>query len=230
MNPKRGMSTERRGETENMKKKLIGFYDYTVILTYCGMLFAFFGTLKAIKGAYGAAALSLMLAGVCDLFDGTVASTKNRNQNEKRFGTQIDSLSDLVSFGVLPGIFVYMICGKYAPVGLISTLFVLSALIRLAYFNVLEEDRQSRPTENPGSYLGVPVTNIAILLPACFLLYEHGVIKSALCFPILLLLTGVGFLMPVEFKKPGKAWKTFVVLVGIFEAACMILFMWREMM
>lgn len=213
-----------------MKKKLLGYYDYTVILTYCGMLFAFCGILQAIKEAYWDAAICLMFAGICDMFDGAVASTKNRNRNEKRFGIQIDSLSDLISFGVLPGIFVYMISGKNALAGIISALFVLSALIRLAYFNVLEEERQSLTTENRKSYLGIPVTNIAILLPACYLLFDRGTLRNAVCFPILLLLMGTGFLLPVEIKKPGVAGKIAIVLVGIFEAAFMILFMGWDIM
>lgn len=213
-----------------MKKKLLGYYDYTVILTYCGMLFAFCGILQVIKGAYWDAVLSLMLAGICDMFDGTVASTKDRSPNEKRFGIQIDSLSDLISFGVLPAIFVYMISDKNAVAGIVSALFVLSALIRLAYFNVLEEERQSQTTESRKSYLGIPVTNIAILLPACYLLFSHRVIRNVVCFPILLVLLGAGFLLPVEIKKPGAVGKIAIVLVGFFEAAFMIFFMGWDIM
>ena len=43
------MSETEEGE-QKMKKKLLGYYDYTVILTYCGMLFAFCGILQVIKG------------------------------------------------------------------------------------------------------------------------------------------------------------------------------------
>lgn len=149
-----------------MKKRLLGHYDYTVILTYCGMLFAFCGILRAVSQNYWEAVFCLMSAGFCDMFDGAVASTKaDRTADGKRFGIQIDSLSDLVSFGVLPGVFVYMITGKNAAVGLICALFVLCALIRLAYFNVLEEKRQEQTDRRCRSFLGVPVTTSAILLP-----------------------------------------------------------------
>lgn len=112
-----------------MKRKLLGYYDYTVILTYCGMLFAFCGILRAVSQNYWEAVFCLMFAGVCDMFDGAVASTKaDRTADEKRFGIQIDSLSDLVSFGVLPGVFIYMITGKNAIVGLICALFVLCSM------------------------------------------------------------------------------------------------------
>lgn len=217
-------------EEEKMKKKLVGYYDYTVILTYCGMLFAFCGILQVIKGAYRDAAICLMFAGICDMFDGAVASTKSRDRNEKRFGIQIDSLSDLVSFGVLPGLFVYMISDKSAVVGIISSVFVLSALIRLAYFNVQEEERQSLTSEKRESYLGIPVTNIAILLPACYLLFDRGVLRNAVCFPVLLVLMGAGFILPVEIKKPGVAGKIAIVAVGVLEAVAMIFFIGWDMM
>lgn len=208
-----------------MKKRLIGYYDYTVVLTYCGMLFAFFGILRVLSQDYFNAVFCLMLAGVCDMFDGAVASTKEREEREKTFGIQIDSLSDLVSFGVLPGVFVYVISGKDAVVGLIASLFVLCALIRLAYYNVLEMERQGQATEKKKCFLGVPVTTVAVLLPAVYLLYDHRICKSRLCFPILLVLVGIGYLLPVEIKKPGIIGKVGLLLLGILEALGMLFFM-----
>lgn len=202
-----------------MKKRLLGYYDYTVILTYCGMLFAFCGILRAVSQNYWEAAFCLMSAGVCDMFDGAVASTKaDRTADGKRFGIQIDSLSDLVSFGVLPGVFVYMITGKNAVAGLVCALFVLCALIRLAYFNVLEERRQEQTGERGRSFLGVPVTTSAILLPFFYLLHYCRVFRTNVCFPILLILMGIGYLMPVEIKKPGFLAKAGILIVGFFEA------------
>ena len=119
-------------------KKVIGFYDYTVVLTYLGMIFAFVGILKVLNGEYVNSMICLMGAGICDMFDGTVASTKDRNCYEKHFGIQIDSLCDLISFGVLPAVFVYEITGGKLVVGVISCIYVLCGLIRLAYFNVQE--------------------------------------------------------------------------------------------
>ena len=208
-----------------MKKKILGYYDYTVILTYCGMLFAFFGILRVISQDYWNAVVCLMLAGVCDMFDGAVASTKKRDEREKRFGIQIDSLSDLISFGVLPAVFVYMISERSVLVGWISSLFVLCALIRLAYFNVLEEDRQRETCEKRKSYLGVPVTTVAVFLPALYLMYDYHLCRRLLWYPILLICMGVGYLLPVEIKKPGIIGKVGFFLLGILEVLGMILFM-----
>lgn len=208
-----------------MNRKPLGYYNYTVILTYCGMLAAFFGILRVIKGDYWGAVFCLMAAGLCDMFDGTVASTMERTDSEKRFGIQIDSLSDLVAFGVLPALFVYMICGQTAPAAVISGAFVLCALIRLAYFNVLEEERQRTTTEKRKSYLGVPVTTVAVLLPAIYLMYDYRFIRRLYYFPVLLVITGIGYLTPVEIKKPGLLGKAGILLIGILEALGMLLFM-----
>ena len=212
-----------------MKKKLLGYYDYTVVLTYCGMLSAFCGILQAIGQNYWNAVFCLMLAGVCDMFDGTVAATKMRTDSEKRFGIKIDSLSDLISFGVLPGIFVYMISGKHPLAGMTASVFVLCALIRLAYFNVLEEERQKETAEKRKSYLGVPVTTIAVLLPAVYLLYDYKLCKTVVCFPALLIFMGIGYLSPIEIKKPGAVGKIAIIVLGIFEAVWMMLFMGWDM-
>ena len=82
---------------------MIGVYDYTVIATYLSLLFGLAGIYSASRGNLFAAILFLMLAGLLDAFDGRIARTKkNRTDTEKRFGIQIDSLNDLVCFGVLP--------------------------------------------------------------------------------------------------------------------------------
>ena len=83
--------------------RFIGFYDYTVVLTYMSLVSAVLGMVFAHKGLFGAAMLCLFFSGFCDAFDGTVARTKkNRTDTERKFGIQIDSLSDLIAFGVLP--------------------------------------------------------------------------------------------------------------------------------
>ena len=212
-----------------MKKKVLGYYDYTVILTYCGMLFAFAGILRVIRGNYWEAVFCLMFAGVCDMFDGTVAATKDRTEMEKRFGIQIDSFSDLISFGVLPGLFVYMISNQNLFVGILSSLFVLCTLIRLSYFNVLEEERQRHTDQGRKSYIGVPVTTMAVSLPLFYLLYDYRLCKTVLCFPLLLVFMGAGFLSPIEIRKPGVAGKACLILVGIVEMLGMLMFMGWDM-
>lgn len=204
-----------------MKKKVLGYWDYTVVLTYAGMLFAYLGITNVMGEQYKQALLCLMMAGVCDMFDGAVAATKKRNVSEKKFGIQIDSLSDLISFGMLPSVFVYVISGKTRMTGVICSVFTLCALIRLAYFNVLEEERQQETDEKRKSYLGVPVTTIAVLLPIVYMIYGQ-LVRKHLCFQVLLVFVGIGYLLPVEIKKPGKIGKVCIVILGIAEVLLLL--------
>ena len=72
--------------------RFIGFYDYTVILTYISVISAVVGMIFAHQGSFGGAMLCLFLSGFCDAFDGTVARTKkNRTEDQKAFGIQLAS-------------------------------------------------------------------------------------------------------------------------------------------
>ena len=85
----------------------LGIYDYTVILTYISLGISVFGITRALEGDFKVAIFCLALSGLCDMFDGKIARTKkNRTDDEKNFGIQIDSLCDVVCFGIFPA----MIC------------------------------------------------------------------------------------------------------------------------
>ena len=122
---------------------MIGIYDYTVILTYMSLLSAVSGVALTMNGHPIIATLCLLFCGFCDMFDGKVARTKkNRTDEEKSYGIQIDSLSDIVAFGVLPAAISISLCRARWYVIVFAAFFVLAGLIRLAYFNVTEEQRQ----------------------------------------------------------------------------------------
>lgn len=202
-----------------MEHKKIGYYDYTVVLTYIGMLSAVSGIFMVMNQNYIMAVILLMAAGLCDMFDGAVASTKKRSVSENRFGIQIDSLSDLISFGVLPAVFVYQLSGRKVHCGIISALFILAALIRLAFFNVLEEERQSIDPGSKSFFLGVPVTMIAIILPIVYTLFVKCLLKHTFWFTLMLVVTGIGFITPVKIKKPESLGKVIILVIGIAEVA-----------
>ena len=168
----------------------------------------------------------LMAAGICDMFDGSVASTKPRTDAEKRFGIQIDSLSDLISFGVMPAIFVFMITGQTVLAAFVSALYTLAALIRLAYFNVTEEDRQRQTTEKRKYYNGVPVTTIAVLLPLAYLVQNKFGISGTAGYVVMLVVVGIGFIAPVEIKKPNIVGKICLIIVGITELLSVLFMGW----
>lgn len=198
-------------------KKPLGYYDYTVVLTYMGMLSSFIGILLSINEQFLEAVVCLIFSGLCDMFDGAVASTKERNLKEKRFGIQIDSLSDLISFGVMPALFVFMICKKTMISAAIGGFFVLAALIRLAYYNVNEEERQNISDDKRTVFQGVPVTTVAVLLPMAFVLNSNSHRESIMPYLILLAVCGIGFVSPIEVKKPGLTGKICLILVGVLE-------------
>jgi len=152
--------------------KFVGFYDYTVILTYLSLISSVIGMVFANRDAFLGSILCLLVAGICDAFDGTVARTKkNRTEDEKTFGIQLDSLCDVVSFGVFPAFLCHCL-GVETIVGIIILcLYCICAVIRLAFFNVQEAKRQQVEEGCGKSYRGLPVTSISIIFPLLFPLY-----------------------------------------------------------
>lgn len=184
--------------------RFIGFYDYTVILTYMSLLSACCGMVLASRERFTAAVLCLLFSGICDAFDGVVArSKKNRTEDEKAFGVQIDSLCDAVSFGIFPAVLCYHMGIAGFPGLVILFLYCLCAVIRLAFFNVLEGNRQKQEGGCNKSYRGLPVTSVSILLPVVWLFRR---LMSAHLFLILLQLvmavTAFLFVLDFSVRKP----------------------------
>ena len=208
---------------------MIGVYDYTVILTYLSLISGSLGIFASLSGLghpyYGV--FFLLFCGLCDAFDGKVASTKKkRTDEEKRFGIQIDSLSDLVAFGVLPaaiGVAMYhrsMFLNELPNKKLLDffiygflALYVLAALIRLAYFNVQEETRQKCEKGKRKEYTGLPVTSSALIFPFVMLLQFLSPMDMTLVYFGAVIITGICFLSKFKIKKFET--KGILVLVGI---------------
>ena len=184
--------------------KLIGFYDYTVLLTYGSVVSAVMGMVQASKGSFTAAILCLMVCGICDAFDGMVArSKKNRTDDEKTFGIQLDSLCDVISFGAFPAFLCYCM-GVDGVFGLICVcIYCLCAVCRLAFFNVLEAKRQQTEGGSNKYYRGLPVTSISMLFPLVYLF--HGLFTAevfALILHGMLLVVAFLFVLDFRVKKP----------------------------
>ena len=199
---------------------MIGFYNYTVILTYMSLVSSVIGMLFAV--GYGGtrphpeyAIICLMVSGLCDMFDGKVARTKkDRSEAEKKFGIQIDSLCDAVCFGVLPSIIGYSVgLDSWCDMPVLI-LFPLCAVIRLAYFNVAEEERQQKTSDVRKVYEGLPVTSVALILP---LVYSFHKDIGAEWFPAVygtaLFVIAIAFITRFKLKKPGI--KTMFSFIGI---------------
>ena len=148
---------------------MIGFYDYTVILTYISFASSISGIFLATRGHFNWAIFCLAFSGLCDMFDGKIARTKkNRTEDEKRFGIQIDSLCDVVCFGVFPIVLCYELGMTHFYSIPILIFYGLAGVIRLGYFNVMEEKRQNETSENRKYYQGLPITSMSVALPLLF--------------------------------------------------------------
>lgn len=219
---------------------MIGVYDYTVILTYASLVSGILGIVTSVTGT-GHPVLGLfflMLSGVLDAFDGMVARTKkDRSDIEKNFGIQIDSLCDMICFGVLPitiglarlrvsGILTEIVShknyeGNYALLILfiiIAVFYVLAAMIRLAYFNSTVEIREKGSKELGYSYfIGVPVTAAALVFPLVMVVQLFTGKDMVIVYFILMLVLAIAFLANIRIRKPGKIGLAVIVLIGIAE-------------
>jgi len=213
---------------------MIGFYNYTVILTYISLLISAVGIGFAVTGNPFAALFCLLASGICDMFDGKIARTRKKStEEEKRFGIQLDSLCDIICFGVLPAaVAVSMTSAAPLPdrvaVWTVSGLYILCALIRLAYFNVTEETRQATEGGRRTHFMGVPVTTAAVIFPLVYALSAVAPPQVApWLYPALLLMTAVAFITPVKVKKPRAVGLAVLGLVGLFEAVLMFYLLLR---
>lgn len=197
---------------------MIGYYNYTVILTYISLLSSILGIFFA-SGIGGSAphpeyaVVCLMVSGLCDMFDGKIARTMKRTEEEKKFGIQIDSLCDLICFGVLPVVIGYSIgMNSWADIPVLM-LFPLCAVIRLAYFNVTEDERQQKTAENRRVYEGLPVTSVALILPLLYSFREDiGIERFPYVYGAVLFLIAIAFITRFRVKKPS--FKTMLWFIG----------------
>lgn len=205
---------------------MIGFYDYTVVATYLSLLFGLGGIYAAAEGYLLSASVCLLLAGLLDAFDGRIARTKkNRSDAQKRFGIQIDSLNDLVCFGVLPAA-IGAALGE-GQVWLLTTMsfFTLTALIRLAYFNVMEEERQDKTNEARRYYQGMPVTSAAFVMPLFYLAALYLKLDVTVVYALGAFVLAVLFIAPVRVKKLHLSGIIAMTLLGLGELWALIALM-----
>ncbi len=226
---------------------MIGFFDYSMYLTYLslvsgvmGILISTYGTGHPYLGMF-----FLLFCGLCDTFDGMVARTKkNRTQLEKDFGVQVDSLADLVAFGVLPvciGNAMLKVSIKFAdrpyvdhvsekfywyPIffWVIALFYVVAAMIRLAYFNATEDERKKEAEETGrSSYTGLPVTSASLIFPLILLFHFVFKFDFSLVYHIVMLAVGFLFLGKFHIKKPTMRGVILLIGMGVLEFIVLIL-------
>lgn len=118
-------------------KKRLSMHIYVLpnLLTTTSMFFGFFAIVQSIRGNFIFAAYAIVAAAIFDLLDGRVA---RMTHTTSKFGAELDSLADLVSFGMAPGILLFL--WALQPFGrlgwLASFIYVACGALRLARFNV----------------------------------------------------------------------------------------------
>lgn len=151
-------------------------------ITLCGMTLGFYAILSSLKGACATgeeasrhfvfAASAILFANICDALDGWVARLTN---STSKFGVQLDSLSDMLTFGAAPAILVFSWglhdLGRVAWAA--PLLFVLCAAMRLARFNVQSETAECR------SFTGMPTPSSATILSSGVLVCLEDKIQFA---------------------------------------------------
>lgn len=202
-------------------KKFIGCYNKSVILTYFGVFFSLLGI--ATSNLHEIPVIFLVVAGICDLFDGSVARKCKRTEQEKAFGVQIDSLADVISFGVLPFAFLINTVGFNALSFAVGVIYVLAAVSRLAWFNITTE-------ENKRFYQGLPVTYSALIIPCIYI--PLAFINSQRIISVVYLTTylvlALLFVINIKIKKPSlKAYIAFSCLAILVVAIDILLFFMR---
>lgn len=218
---------------------MIGYYNVSVILTYIGLLSSLFGMANLSLAPNGnttalkIAFICLIFSGFCDMFDGKIARRTNRSEEAKEFGIQIDSLCDLICFGVYPAFIVIQISHKHWISMIAGGLFVLGGVIRLGYFNVMEHERQQQTDENRKYYQGLPITSSALIFPFIYAL-ENLV---AICGPklpinipsmnfiytVIMFLVAFLFVWDIKVKKPGLKESIVMAVLGIGIIVCIFL-------
>ena len=218
---------------------MIGFYNYTELLTYLSLISANLGIIISLsgKGHPYFSVFFLLFCGLCDAFDGKVARIKkDRSPTERKFGIQIDSLSDLVAFGVLPACIGYSIMMRSPIIDMaekvyggksrvfatciafiIIVLYVLAAMIRLAYFNVTEEERQKTESGTRKYFVGLPVTSAALIFPFIMLLNYVTPYDVTPMYMGTMVLCCLAFVSRIQIKKPGFKGTMVMVGIGVIE-------------
>lgn len=201
---------------------MLGFWNKSVYITYFGAFLAVFGLLMYLKtGNVDYAFIGMIVAGVCDMFDGKVArSMKSRSEKEKEFGVQIDSLADVVAFITVPAITIYRIGLNEVYQLVLLSFYVVAGIIRLGYFNVAMSDKDKAID----SYSGLPVP-VAVLIYGlvwlCAKFIPFVYTYEVLIYTILVPIVGYLHISRIKVKKFTGNW--FYITITILAVISLIL-------
>ena len=192
--------------------KIIGVYRKCDFVTLAGASAALSGIILSLNGLSYYAILCLVVASICDGFDGAVARKNKCLDYESVYGTELDSLCDVISFGILPMVIVQGLTNWNIYTSIVSVIFCICGIIRLAYFNMLAITKKS----DGKSFLGFPIPLSSIILPlAFFILKVFKLDIGDIVYPIVLFVCGMLFVIPVKLRKPTTKEKVIFSIIGI---------------
>jgi CDP-diacylglycerol--serine O-phosphatidyltransferase len=132
------------------------------LITLSGLSFGLSSMRFAIEGEFNLAIICILFAAVCDALDGMLA---RHLDSESDLGFQLDSLSDFLSFGIAPGLLMYMAIFDQNSIGAFAALvFIVFSCLRLALFNVLHEKSKTNEVQRLDFFTGIPTPAGAILI------------------------------------------------------------------
>ena len=175
--------------------KIQSFFAISDGISLMNMLCGFISILFAINHNFNASAILMIIAIMFDSVDGWVARKINRN-DEFKFGQNIDSLSDAISFGAAPAVFFYTISNTIAhnlsilPI-ITSLLIVTCGILRLTRYNAIADHIKTR------DFIGFPIPGIAIILAT---LYLSGLFNIYLAL-ILMIIVSLLMISNVTYPK-----------------------------
>ena len=152
------MKTVNRSRKRNKK----GIYILPNLFTSCSLFCGCYAIIAATQGRYDAAAVAILISSLLDGLDGKIARFTNTTS---QFGIEYDSLSDLVAFGVAPGLLVFQWSLKpFGRFGWLAVfLYVTCGALRLARFNIQKGSLESH------HFKGLPIPAAAVFIATAIL-------------------------------------------------------------
>ncbi len=143
-------------QADGSKKPAKGFYVLPNLFTTAGLFAGFYAIMQARLGHFEAASLAIYVAMTMDIIDGRLARLTN---TQSAFGSEYDSLADMVSFGVAPALVLYEFAlHDLGRVGsLAAFVYIACAALRLARFNVASSNDKTH-------FTGVPSPGAAAMI------------------------------------------------------------------
>ena len=184
-----------------LSDKIIGYYRKCDLLTMCGTASSLIGIMLLMSEHYTLSVLLMIISGICDAFDGTLARKGKYSEAQRTYGVQLDSLSDVICFGVFPALITATMCNSTIA-KIICVFYALCGVIRLAYFNTLSVTGESKKN----TFIGVPITTVSIVYPLVFVILRfinYSLISKVM--PVVLLILGFSFIIRIEIPKVNVA-------------------------